>query len=250
MKQINVCCVKAIQHTVPQLILRNRQGQLLATQYYVELEPLVSTETVYCSILGDFSLLPLVLSTAEEGTESETQSLVFVNTERTCEGSVTFILQDKVTAMSLFGNLLKFVLTNEDKLGEVLNVGIEDNQLVLKLQRPAFGQIVMQCFEDSIKVKTQLIHCSRSHRKVEIGHEEIPPCKCSLIEDFFTQEMEKCTHSSGILFHKQIEKACGISSILPDNRSEMSASVSVIFVVFFIELTELLLLRYIHKGNN
>ena len=250
MKQINVCSVKAIQHTVPQLILPNRQDQLLLTQYYMELEPLVSTETVYSSILDDFSVLPLVLSTAEEGTESETQSLVFVNTERTCEGSVTFILQDKVTAMSLFGNLLKLVLTNEDKLGEVVNVGIEDNQLVLKLQRPPLGQIVMQCFEDSIKVKTQLIHCSRSHRKVEIGHEEIPPCKCSLIEEFFTQEMEKCTRSSGILFHRQIEKACCISSISPDNRSEMSASVSVIFVVFFTELTELLLLRYIHKGNN
>ena len=89
----------------------------------------------------DFSLLPLVLSAAKDGSEFETQSPVLVYTGKTCEGSLAFILQDKVIADYLFGKLLKPILADEDELGEVVNMVVKDSELELKIRGSSIGQI-------------------------------------------------------------------------------------------------------------
>ena len=94
-----------------------------------------------------------MLSAAKDGSESKTQSPVLIKTENTCEGSPAFIFQDKLIANFLFGKLLKQILTNEDEFGAVVNVVVvnvvvKDSQLVLKIQGPPIGQIVIQCHEE------------------------------------------------------------------------------------------------------
>ena len=205
LNEINVWSINAVEDSLPHLILCSHQSIELKTQYFIELELLASAESTLSSISDDFSLLPFVLSAAKYGSESEAQSPVLVKTENTCEGSLAFIFQDKVIANFLFGNLLKQILTNEDEVGEVVNVVVKDSQLVLKTQGPSMGQIVIQCHEDTIKVKTHLIHYSQSRRKVEIVREEVPPCNCSLIEMVIADKMEKCARSfvimPGVLRH-------------------------------------------------
>ena len=185
------------------------------TQYFIELELLASAEGTFSSISGDFSLLPFVLSAAKDGSESKTQSSVLIKTENTCEGSPAFIFQDKLIANFLFGKLLKQILTNEDEFGAVVNVVVvnvvvKDSQLVLKIQGPPIGQIVIQCHEDTIEMKTHLIHYSQSRRKVEIVR-EVPPCSCSLIETIIADKMEKCAHSIGMYFETKNDNVWYIS---------------------------------------
>ena len=185
------------------------------TQYFIELELLASAEGTFSSISGDFSLLPFVLSAAKDGSESKTQSTVLIKTENTCEGSPAFIFQDKLIANFLFGKLLKQILTNGDEFGAVVNVVVvnvvvKDSQLVLKIQGPPIGQIVIQCHEDTIEMKTHLIHYSQSRRKVEIVR-EVPPCSCSLIETIIADKMEKCAHSIGMYFETKNDNAWYIS---------------------------------------
>ena len=190
------------------------------TQYFIELELLASAEGTFSSISGDFSLLPFVLSAVKDGSESKTQSSVLIKTENTCEGSPAFIFQDKLIANFLFGKLQKQILTNEDELGAVVNVVVKDSRLVLKIQGPPIGQIVIQCHEDTIEMKTHLIHYSQSRRKVEIVR-EVPPCSCSLIETVIADKMEKCAHSIGMYFETK-----------NDNAWYISMRVSVLNVVF------------------
>ena len=185
------------------------------TQYFIELELLASAEGTFSSISDDFSLLPFVLSAAKDGSESKTQSPVLIKTENTCEGSPAFIFQDKLIANFLFGKLLKQILTNEDEFGAVVNVVVvnvvvKDSQLVLKIQGPPIGQIVIQCHEDTTEMKTHLIHYSQSRRKVEIVR-EVPPCSCSLIETIIADKMEKCAHSIGMYFETKNDNAWYIS---------------------------------------
>ena len=151
-----------------------------------------------------------MLSAAKDGSESKTQSPVLIKTENTCEGSPAFIFQDKLIANFLFGKLLKQILTNEDELGAVVNVVVKDSQLVLKIQGPPIGQIVIQCHEDTIEMKTHLIHYSQSRRKVEIVR-EVPPCSCSLIETVIADKMEKCAYSIGMYFETKNDNAWYIS---------------------------------------
>ena len=136
LNEINAWSVNAVEDSLPHLISCSHQNIELAIQYFIELELPASAESTLSSISGDLSLLSLVLSAAKDGSESETQSLVLVNTENTCEGNLAFIFQDKVIADFLFGKLLKQILTSEDKLGEVVNVVVKDSQLVLKIRGP------------------------------------------------------------------------------------------------------------------
>ena len=232
LNEINAWSVNAVENSLPHLISCSHQNIELAIQYFIELELPVSAERTLSSISGDFSLLSLVLSAAKDGSESETQSLVLVNTENTCEGNLAFIFQDKVIADFLFGKLLKQILTNEDELGEVVNVVVKDSQLVLKIQGPPMGQIVIQCHEDAIKVKTHLIHYSQSRRKVEIVREEVQPCNCSLIEKVIADKMEKCARSFGIHFETKSDNAWCVASHLTGNARDISMRVSVLNVVF------------------
>ena len=232
LNEINVWSINAVEDSLPHLILCSHQSIELKTQYFIELELLASAESTLSSISDDFSLLPFVLSAAKYGSESEAQSPVLVKTENTCEGSLAFIFQDKVIANFLFGNLLKQILTNEDELGEVVNVVVKDSQLVLKIQGPSIGQIVIQCHEDTIKVKTHLIHYSQSRRKVEIVREEVPPCNCSLIEMVIADKMEKCARSFGIHFETKSDNAWCIASHLRGNAKNISMRVSVLNVAF------------------
>ena len=232
LNEINAWSVNAVENSLPHLISCSHQNIELAIQYFIELELPVSAERTLSSISGDFSLLSLVLSAAKDGSESETQSLVLVNTENTCEGNLAFIFQDKVIADFLFGKLLKQILTNEDELGEVVNVVIKDSQLVLKIQGPPIVQIVIQCHEDTIKVKTHLIHYSQSRRKVEIVREEVPPCNCSLIEMVIADKMEKCARSFGIHFETKSDNAWCVASHLTGNARDISMRVSVLNIVF------------------
>ena len=220
--QINDCSVKSIQDTLPQLILRN-QNHVTTTQYFMELEPLDSLETDTSSILGDLSLLPLILSSAHEGAKSERQPLAFITTVKTCEGTVAFTFPDRATSTFLFRQLMKPIFTNLENLGEVADVEIVDGHLVLKIQRPSTGQIVIWCVDNSIKIKTQLIHATQSTVERQVDHEEMSPCSCPIIKMFFDEEMEKCAGAFGILFEKHVEKAWCISSILP--------TVGVIFIL-------------------
>ena len=232
LNEINAWSVNAVENSLPHLISCSHQNIELAIQYFIELELPVSAERTLSSISGDFSLLSLVLSAAKDGSESETKSPVLVNLENTCEGSLAFIFQDKVFANFLFGKLLKQILTNEDELGEVVNVVIKDSQLVLKIQGPPIVQIVIQCHEDTIKVKTHLIHYSQSRRKVEIVREEVPPCNCSLIETVIADKMEKCARSFGIHFETKSDNAWCVASHLTGNARDISMRVSVLNVVF------------------
>ena len=195
LNKINAWSVNGVEDSLPHLILCSNQNTELTTQYFLELELLSSTESTVSSISDHFSLLPLVLSTAKDGSEFETQSSVLVYTGNTCEGSLAFILQDKVIAEFLFGKLLKQILADEDELGEVVNMVVKDSQLVLKIRGPPIGQIVIRCHEDTIKVKTHLIYYSQGRRKVEIVGEEVSPCNCSLIEMVIADKMEKCARS-------------------------------------------------------
>ena len=232
LNKINVWSVNAVEDSLPHLILCSPQNIEMVIQYFIELELLASAESTLSSISGDFSLLPLVLSAAKDCSESETQSPVLVNTEDTCEGSLAFIFQDKVIANFLFGKLLKQILTNEDELGEVVNVAVKDSQLVLKIQGPPIVQIVIQCHEDTIRVETHLIHYFQSRRKAKIVREEVPPCNCSLIEMVIADKMEKCACSFGIHFEKKRDNAWCIASHLPENARDISMRVSVLNVVF------------------
>ena len=232
LNEINVWSINAVEDSLPHLILCSHQSIELKTQYFIELELLASAESTLSSISDDFSLLPFVLSAAKYGSESEAQSPVLVKTENTCEGSLAFIFQDKAIANFLFGNLLKQILTNEDELGEVVNVVVKDSQLVLKIQGPSIGQIVIQCHEDTIKVKTHLIHYSQSRRKVEIVREEVPPCNCSLIEMVIADKMEKCARSFGIHFETKSDNSWCIASHLRGNAKNISTRVSVLNVAF------------------
>ena len=232
LNEINAWSVNAVENSLPHLISCSHQNIELAIQYFIELELPVSAERTLSSISGDFSLLSLVLSAAKDGSESETQSLVLVNTENTCEGNLAFIFQDKVIADFLFGKLLKQILTNEDELGEIVNVVVKDSQLVLKIQGPPMGQIVIQCHEDAIKVKTHLIHYSQSRRKVEIVREEVQPCNCSLIEKVIADKMEKCARSFGIHFETKSDNAWCVASHLTGNARDISMRVSVLNIVF------------------
>ena len=232
LNEINAWSVNAVEDSLPHLISCSHQNIELAIQYFIELELPASAERTLSSISGDFSLLSLVLSAAKDGSESETQSLVLVNTENTCEGNLAFIFQDKVIADFLFGKFLKQILTNEDELGEVVNVVIKDSQLVLKIQGPPMVQIIIQCHEDTIKVKTHLIHYSQSRRKVEIVREEVQPCNCSLIEKVIADKMEKCARSFGIHFETKSDNAWCVASHLTGNARDISMRVSVLNVVF------------------
>ena len=220
--QINDCSVKSIQDTLPQLILRN-QNHVTTTQYFMELEPLDSLETDTSSILSDLSLLPPILSSADEGAKAGTQPLAFITTVKTCEGTVAFTFPDRATSTFLFRQLMKPIFTNMENLGEVADVEIVDEHLVLKIQRPSTGQIVIWCVDNSIKIKTQLIHATQNTVKRQVDHEEMSPCSCPIIKMFFAEEMEKCASAFGILFEKHVEKAWCISSILP--------TVGVIFIL-------------------
>ena len=172
-----------------------------------------------------------MLSAAKNGSESETQSPVLVKTKNTCEGSQAFTFQDKVIANFLFAKLLKQILTNEDELGAVVNVVVKDSKLVLKIQGPPIVQIIIQCHEDTIKVKTHLIHYSQSGRKVEIVREEVPPCNCSLIETVIAEKMEKYARSFGIHFETKNDNAWCIAPHLRGNARDISKRVSVLKVV-------------------
>ena len=141
LNKINAWSVNGVEDSLPHLILCSNQNTELTTQYFLELELLSSTESTLSSISDHFSLLPLVLSTAKDGSEFETQSPVLVYTGNTCEGSLAFILQDKVIADFLFGKLLKQILADEDELGEVVNMVAKDSQLELKIRGPSIGQI-------------------------------------------------------------------------------------------------------------
>ncbi|XP_022788996.1 uncharacterized protein LOC111328758 isoform X2 [Stylophora pistillata] len=221
LNHINACSVNAAEDSLPHLILCSHQNIEFATQYFIELELLDSSETSLSEISGGFSLLQLLLSAAKDRSEFETQSPLLVNTETTCEGNLEFILQDKVIVKSLFTKLLKRILTNEDELGEVLNVVVKDSQLVLIVQGPPIGQIVMQCHENTIKVRTQFIHLSQNRGKNEIV-QEVPPCNCSLIEMVIADKMEKCARAFGIHFETQSDKSWYIASNLLGKARDIS----------------------------
>ncbi|XP_078373004.1 uncharacterized protein LOC144656631 isoform X2 [Oculina patagonica] len=222
LKQISDCSVKSVEDILPQLILRN-QNRVTSTQYFIELEPLVSLETDISFLLGDLTLLPLILSSADEGAKSEMQPLVFITTAKTCDGTVAFIFSDRATSRFVFGQLMKQIFTNLEKLGEIADVGIVDDHLVLKIQSPFTGQIVMWCVGDSIKIKTQLIQVKQSPVKREICHEEISHCNGPIINRFFAEEIERCAGSFGIPFEEQIEKAWCIVSLLPETGHKTQA---------------------------
>ena len=231
LNKINAWSVNGVEDSLPHLILCSNQNTELTTQYFLELELLSSTESTLSSISDHFSLLPLVLSTAKDGSEFETQSPVLVYTGNTCEGSLAFILQDKVIADFLFGKLLKQILADEDELGEVVNMVVKDSQLVLKIRGPPIGQIVIRCHEDTIKVKTHLIYYSQGRRKVEIVREEVSPCNCSLIEMVIADKMEKCARSYGFHFETKSDNAWCVASHLLENARDISMRVSVLNVV-------------------
>ena len=223
LNEINAWSINAVEDSLPHLILCSPQNIELTTQYFLELELPASVESTLSSISGDFS---------KDGSESETQTPVLVNTENTYEGSLSFIFQDKIIANFLFGKLLKQILTNEGELGEVVNVVVKDSQLVLNMQGPPIGQIEIRCHEDTIKVKTHLIHCSQSRRKVEIVREEVPPCSCSPIETVIDDKMEKCARSFGIHFETKSDDAWCTASQLTGNARDISMKVSVLDVAF------------------
>ena len=102
--------MNAVEDSLPNLILCSHQITELTTQYFIELELLASAESTLSSISDDFSLLPLVLSAAKDGSEFETQS------------------PDQI-------------LADEDELGEVVNMVAKDSQLELKIRGPSIGQI-------------------------------------------------------------------------------------------------------------
>ena len=231
LNEINAWSVNAVKDSLPHLTLCSHPNIELGTQFFLALQLLASAESTLSSISCDFSLLPLVLSAAEDGSESETRSPVLVNTENTCEGSLAFIFQDKVVPNFLFGKLLKQILTSEDELGEIVNVVVKDSQLVLKIQGPPIGQIVIQCHEDTIKVKTHLIHYPQSRRKVEIFR-DVPRCNCPLIKTVIAEKMEKCARSFSIHFETKSDNAWCIASHLTGNVRDISRRVSVLNVLF------------------
>ena len=236
--QVNAWSKGSAQDTLPQLLLKN-QNQEIATQYFLELEHLNSLETENLSLFSDFSLSPVILLAADEVAKSKTQPLLIIASEKTCEGTVAFTFPDRPTSKFVFGQLLKKVLTDLEKLGEITDVEIVGDHLVLIIKRPSTGQIVM-CDDDSIKIKTQLFKSTQSLAKRKICHEELSSCCCPLIKMFFAEEIERCAGSFGILFEERIEKTWCTASILPGNVNEMVLTVSVVcrvlhrthFVVF------------------
>ena len=227
LKQVNAWSTRSVKDTLPQLLLKT-QNQEIATQYFIELEHLNSLETESLSLLGDFSLSPLILSAADEVAKSKTQPLVIIASETTCKGTVAFTFADGPTSKFLFGQLLKNVLTDLENLGEITDVGIVDDHLVLIIKRPSTGQIVMWCDEDSIKIKTQLFKSTQSPAKRKICHEEMLACNCPIIKVFFAEEMERCAGSFGIPFEERREKAWCTASQLPGNRNAMVFAVGVV----------------------
>ena len=225
--QVNAWSKRSTQDTLPKLLLKN-QNQEIATQYFLELEHLNSLETENSSLVGDFSLSPLILLAADEVAKSKTQPLVIIASEKTCEGTIAFTFPDRPTSKFLFGQLLKKVLTDLEKLGEITDVEIVDDHLVLIIKRPSTGQIVMWCDENSIKIRTQLFKSTQSLAKRKICPEETSSCRCPLIKMFFAEEMERCAGSFGILFEERIEKTSCAASLLPGNMNEMVLTVSVV----------------------
>jgi len=225
--QVNAWSKRSAQDTLPKLLLKN-QNQEIATQYFLELEHLNSLEIENSSLFGDFSLSPLILLAADEVAKSKTQPLVIIASEKTCEGTVAFTFPDRPTSKFLFGQLLKKVLTDLEKLGEITDVEIVDDHLVLITKRPSTGQIVMWCDENSIKIRTQLFKSTQSLAKRKICPEETSSCRCPLIKMFFAEEMERCAGSFGILFEERIEKTSCAASLLPGNVNEMVLTVSVV----------------------
>ena len=227
LNQIIDCSVKSIQDTLPPFILRD-QNQVTPTQYFMELKPLVSLESDIPLLLGDLSLLPLILSPANEAAKTETQPLAFITAVKTCEGTVVFTFSDRSTSTFLFGQLVKQIFTNLEKLAEITDVHIADDHLVLTIQRPSIGQIVMQCVERSIKIKTQLMRVTKSPAKREISLGEMPSCSCPIINLFFAEEIKRSAGRFGIPFEERIEKAWCSASLLPENVEEMVFTVNVI----------------------
>ena len=103
---------------------------------------------------------------------------------------------------------------------------------MLNIQGPPIGQIVIRCHEDTIKVKTHLIHYSQSRRKVEIVREEVQPCNCSLIEKVIADKMEKCARSFGIHFETKSDDAWCTASQLTGNARDILMRVSVLNAAF------------------
>ena len=226
LKQVNVQSRRSVQDALPQLLLKNQNQEIPTTQYFIELEHLNSFETDNSPLLGDFTLSPLILSAADEIAKSTTQPLVIIASEKTCQEIVAFAFPDKPTAKFLFGQLLRNVLTNLEKLGEITEVGIVDDHLVLIIKRPSTGQIEMWCDANSIKIKTQLFKSTEHPAKREICHEEMLFCSCPIIKVFFAEEMERCAGSFGIPFEERIEKAWYTATLIPGNVSKMVLTVS------------------------
>ena len=226
LKQVNAQSRRSVQDTLPQLLLKNQNQEIPTTQYFIELEHLNSLETDNSSLLGVFSLSPLILSAGEEIAKSATQPLVIIASEKTCQELVAFTFPDKPTAKFVFGQLLKNVLTKLEKLVEITEVGIVDDHLVLIIKRPSTGQVVMWCDANSIKIKTQLFKSTEHPAKREICHEEMLFCSCPIIKVFFAEEMERCAGSFGIPFEERIEKAWCTATLIPGNVSKMVLTVS------------------------
>ena len=226
LKRVNAQSRRSVQDALPQLLLKNQNQEIPTTQYFIELEHLNSFETDNSPLLGDFTLSPLILSAADEIAKSTTQPLVIIASEKTCQEIVAFAFPDKPTAKFLFGQLLRNVLTNLEKLGEITEVGIVDDHLVLIIKRPSTGQVVMWCDANSIKIKTQLFKSTEHPAKREICHEEMLFCSCPIIKVFFAEEMERCAGSFGIPFEERIEKAWYTATLIPGNVSKMVLTVS------------------------
>ena len=229
LKQVNAWSERSVQDTLPQLLLRN-QNQEIAKQYFIELEHLNCLEPEHSSLVGDFSLSPLILLAADEVAKSKMQPLAITASEKTCKETVAFTFPDGPTSKFLFGLLLKKVLVDLEKLGEITDVGIVDEHLVLIIKRPSTGQIVVWCEEDSIKIKIQLFKSTQKPAERGICHEEMF-CSCPAIKMFFAEEVEKCAGSLGILFEERIENTWCNASLHPGNVNEMVLTVSVVFFV-------------------
>ena len=241
LKEVNAWSERSVQDTLLQLLLKN-QNQDIAKQYFIELEHLNSLERENSSLVGDFSLSPLILLAADEGVKSRMQPLVITASEKTCKEIVVFTFLDKPTSKFLFRRLLKKVLTDLEKLGEITDVEIVDDHLVLIIKRPSTGQIVVWCEEDSIKIKIQLFKSTQNPAESGICHEEIF-CSCRVIKMFFVEEVERCAGSFGILFQTRIENTWCAASLHAVTVNEVVLTVSA---VFFIEAI-LILFQKLHK---
>jgi len=229
--RVNAWCKGSAQDTLPQLLLKNQDHEI-ATQYFIEVEHLNCLQTENSSLFGDFCLSPAILLAADEVAKSKPQPLVIIASEKTCEGTVAFTFPDRPTSKFVFGELLKKVLNDLEKLGEITDVKIVGDHLGLIIKSPSTGQIVMWCDDDSIKFKTQLLKSTQSPAKRKMFHEEMSSCSCSLIKMFFAEEIERCAGSFGILFEGRLEKTWCSASLLPGHVNEMVLTVSVVCLVF------------------